>query len=143
METVVIRTFDNYIQAHIVSDKLTNAGVTNYIFDENTVTTMPIWGNAVGGIKIVVNKEDEEAARQALFEIEEEYRKSAACPRCGAGEIIVIPKKSVGNFITAIFSWAFSNYALSANQVYHCKNCGYESDTLPESPGDAEQSDLL
>lgn len=144
MKTIVIRTFDNYILAHIVSDKLTNAGITNYIFDENTVTTIPIWGNAVGGIKIVVDKADEPAARQALFEIEEAFRKSAVCPRCGAREIISIPKNSPGNIFTAILSWSFSSYALAPNYVYHCKNCGYESDTLPEAPDDAEEeTDLL
>jgi len=34
--------------------------------------------------------------------------------------------------ITAILSWLFSNYAVSAENIYQCGNCGYESNTLPE-----------
>lgn len=143
MDTVVVRTFDNAILAHITSDKLTNAGVENYIFDENTNTVMPIWGMAIGGIKIAVDKADEERALQKLHEIDEEYRKSAMCPKCSANDIILIPKKSAGNVLLGILTWMFSRHAVSGEYVYHCNNCGYESDTLPEPPEGYVSPDLL
>lgn len=143
METVVIRTFDNAILAHIISDKLTNAGVENFIFDENTNTVMPIWGMAIGGIKVAVDKHNHEKAMQALFEIDEEYRRSAVCPKCNAHEIISIPKKSAGNALLTILTWMFSRHAVSGENVFYCKNCGYESETLPEPPEGYYNKDLL
>ena len=35
--------------------------------------------------------------------------------------------------VTAFLSWLFSSYAISAENVYKCSNCGYESNTLPEA----------
>ncbi len=136
MDTVVLRTFDNHILAHITSDKLRNEGVENYIFDEASVTVIPILGAAIGGIKLVVEKGDEKRALELLQEFDEEYRKSATCPKCGANEIILVPRQTAGSMITAIFTWLFSRHAVAGEEVYHCKNCGYESDTLPESPKD-------
>lgn len=143
METVIVRTFDSAISAHIISDKLNNAGVENFILDENTSTIIPIWNLATGGIKIGVKKTDEEKALQALFEIDEEYRKTAVCPKCNASEIILVPKKSAGNFLITILTWAFSNHAVSGENVYHCNACGYESDKLPEPPEGYVDTDIL
>ncbi len=143
MDTVVVRTFDNHILAHITSDKLSNAGVENYIFDEASVTVMPIWGAVIGGIKVAVEKRDEARARELLAEFDEEYRRSAVCPKCNAHEIILVPKQTAGSMITAIFTWLFSRHAVAGEEVYHCNNCGYESDTLPEPPEDYVSKDLL
>ncbi len=136
MDTVVIRTFDNPILVHITSDKLRNAGVENYIFDETSVTVMPIWGAAIGGIKLAVEKRDEALALQILYDLDEEYRKSAVCPKCHANEIISLPKQSAGSMITAILTWLFSRHAVAGEEIYQCQNCGYESETLPEPPED-------
>ncbi len=34
---------------------------------------------------------------------------------------------------TAILSWLFGNYAISAENVYRCSACKYESAVLPET----------
>jgi len=143
MDTVILKTFDSSILAHIASDRLTMAGIENYIHDENTNTIMPVWGMAIGGIKIVVKKEDEKKAQDAMFEIEDSYRRSAVCEKCGAQEIILVPKKSTGNFLMSLLTWLFSNYSVSAENVYHCKACGNETDKLPDPPEELENKDLL
>lgn len=143
MDTVVIRTFDNHILAHITSDKLRNEGVENYIFDEASVTVMPMLGAAIGGIKLAVEKADQHRAMQLLYDFDEEYRKSAVCPKCGANEIVLVPKRTPGSMITAIFTWMFGRHAVAGEEVYHCNNCGYESDTLPEPPEGYVDKDLI
>jgi DNA-directed RNA polymerase subunit RPC12/RpoP len=55
------------------------------------------------------------------------------CPKCGSHEIDLVPKQNVANMVTAFLSWLFSSYAISAENVYKCSNCGYESNTLPEA----------
>ncbi|MGN6246907.1 MAG: putative signal transducing protein, partial [Ginsengibacter sp.] len=78
MDFVTVRTFQNYFSAHITLTKLRDAGIQCFLKDEFTVTVDPILSNAVGGIKLVVAKDQEEAAFQLLNEFDEAYRKTVA-----------------------------------------------------------------
>lgn len=133
MRTVVLKTFDQYFSAHILSSKLKDAGVESYLFDENSITIGPFMTNALGGIKLAVDEADEVTARNLISQFDEEYRRSAVCPKCFSNEIDLVPRREAGNMITAIFTWLFSNYALSSENIYECRHCGYQSETLPEN----------
>jgi DNA-directed RNA polymerase subunit RPC12/RpoP len=144
MDFVTVRTFQNYFSAHITLTKLRDAGVQCFLKDEFTVTVDPILSNAVGGIKLVVAKDQEEEAFQLLNEFDEAYRKTVACPRCGSKSIELVPKQTTGNLATAILTWLFGSYAISAKNVYRCSSCGYESECLPEAldAKDLEESEM-
>lgn len=133
MEIATIRTFDNYFLANILLTRLRHAGIECYLKDEYTVTIDPLLSNAIGGIKLIVKKTDESEARKMLQVFDNEYRNSITCPQCGSHDVLLVPKQSAENFITAIASWLFSAYAVSAENVYKCSICGYESKVLPET----------
>ncbi len=128
-----MRTFQNYFSAHILLTRLRSSGLECYLKDEFTVTVDPFLSNAIGGIKLVVKKDDEKLAWAMLQQFDEEYMKSAVCPKCGSNTIELVPKNTTSNMATAILSWLFSNYAISAENVYQCTSCKYESPTLPEA----------
>ena len=130
---MVLKTFDNYFSANIILTRLQDEGINCYLKDEYTVTIDPILSNAIGGIKLDVDERHVERAAALLAKYEVEYRQSAQCPQCGKNEIQLVPKKDAGNFITAILTWLFSSYAVSAENIYQCSNCGYESKILPEN----------
>ena len=132
MELITIRTFNNYFSANILLTKLRDAGIQCYLKDEYTVTIDPLLTNAVGGIKLVINKKDSQEVFELLQQFDEEYRRNAVCPKCGSHNIELVPKRTAANMITAILSWLFSDYAVSVENVYKCSDCGYESLTLPE-----------
>lgn len=132
MNTVVIRRFDNYFSAHIFKTKLEEAGLNCYLFDENTVTVNPILSGVVGNIKLVVADYDQEKAIQKLAEFDAEYLANSLCPKCITGNFMMVPSKSAGNFLTTVLTWMFSNYAVSMKNIYHCQQCGYETENLPE-----------
>ena len=132
MELVTVRTFSNYFSANILLSKLRDGGIQCYLKDEYTVTMDPLLTNAVGGIKLVVNKDDVREVLEILQHFDEDYRQNAVCPTCGSHNIELVPKRTAANMATAILSWLFSNYAVSAENVYQCGNCGYESQVLPE-----------
>lgn len=132
MELVTVRTFSNYISANLLLSKLRNGGIECYLKDENTVTMDPLLTYAVGGIKLVVKKEDTEEVLKILQQFDEDYMQTVVCPKCGSHKIELVPKRNTANMVTAILSWIFSSYAVSAENVYQCGNCGYESSTLPE-----------
>ena len=133
METITVRTFDNYFSANIILTRLQNAGIICYLKDEYTVTIDPILSNAIGGIKLNVRLKDALTVADLLKQFDEEYLRSAECPECGSNNILFVPVKGAGNFLTAIFTWIFSSYAVTAESIYQCQGCGYESKTLPEN----------
>lgn len=133
MGFITIRTFQNYFSAHILLTRMRDSGIDCFLKDEFTVTVDPILSNAVGGIKLVVRKEDEEEANLLLHDLDEAYRQSAICPKCGSKTIELVPKKTTANIATAILTWLFGSYAISVKNVYQCSSCGYESENLTEN----------
>lgn len=133
METVTLRTFDNYFSANIILSRLQQAGVHCYLKDEYTVTIDPILSNAIGGIKLTVHIDDVPDATRLLQQFDEEYLKSVECPQCGGHNIMLVSRPGAGNFLTAIFTWLFSSYAIAPEKIYQCQDCQYESITLPEN----------
>ena len=132
MELVTVKTFDNYFSANIILTKLHAEGVECYLKDEYTVTVDPILTNAIGGIKLVVRKENVEATLRLLEQYEEAYMKAATCPQCGSNNFSYIAKPASSNYLTAILTWLISSYAVAPDYVYKCGSCGYESERLPE-----------
>lgn len=133
MELVTVRTFTNYFSANILLSKLRDGGIQCFLKDEYTVTMDPLLMNAVGGIKLVVNRDDAAEVLELIRHFDEDYRRNAVCPKCGSHNIDLVPKRTTANLATAILSWLFSSYAVSAENVYKCGTCGYESETLPET----------
>ncbi len=133
MNFVTIRTFQNNFSAHLMLTKLRSAGIECFLKDEFTVTVDPILSNAIGGIKLIVRKEDEDEVNILLHDFDEAYRQTAVCPKCGSKSIELVPKQTTANIVTAILTWLFGSYAISAKNVYQCAECKYESDALPET----------
>lgn len=133
MNFVTIRTFQNNFSAHLMLTKLRSGGIECFLKDEFTVTVDPILSNAVGGIKLIVRKENEEEVKKILYDFDEAYRQAAVCPRCGSKSIELVPKQTTANIVTALLTWLFGSYAISAKNVYQCSSCKYESDYLPET----------
>ena len=54
MDFILLQSFSNYIDAHILFGRLSEAGINCWLKDENLVTINPLWANAAGGIKLMV-----------------------------------------------------------------------------------------
>lgn len=143
MDYLLLRSFDNYINASITLARLDEEGITCYLKDEYTVTIDPILSNAVGGIKLMVHPGDFEEAKALLAGYDKDYRESLTCPECGSHNIEYISKPGVKTWATAILSWFFSSYAMAADQVYHCFGCEHEFKDLPEETVPREKFDFL
>lgn len=132
MDLVIIQTFDNYFRANIQLTRLRAAGVECYLKDEYVVTIDPFLSNAIGGIKLMVRKNEEHRVRKLIREMNAESDSKLLCPQCGSHNFILVPKRTTENLLAAISTWLFSAYAVSAENVYQCTDCGYESESLPE-----------
>jgi predicted RNA-binding Zn-ribbon protein involved in translation (DUF1610 family) len=137
MDFISLQNFTNYIDAHIVLGKLEGAGIDCWLKDENTVNLMPIWTNAVGGIKLMVAEAQAQQARELSQEIEQERKSHFRCPKCGSNniELVSTPRKP-SNWLTAIISASLGSYAIAPDKVYHCFNCGHEAEEMPTPDSD-------
>ncbi len=127
-----LRAFDNYISASITIARLDEEGINCHLKDEYTVTIDPFLSNAIGGIKLMVADGDLERAKSLLAGYDDDYRNSLTCPSCGSHDVQYINKPGVKNWATTFFSWFTTGYASAVEQVYHCFNCSFEFENLPE-----------
>src|SRR5260221_4797058 len=138
MEFVSIQSYTNYVDAHIVMGQLEDEGICCWLKDENTVTTFPVWTNAVGGIKLMVSKGEEEQARQFLELLDISQKEKNSCPYCKSHniEFVTTPRKP-GNWFSVLIGLLLFSFALPVEKVYHCFNCGKEF----EKPTEHESSE--
>ena len=127
MEFVILESFTNYIDAHILLGRLEEEGIRCWLKDENTVTINPIWTNAVGGIKLMVAREQLERAAELREQFVQQKKSNLSCPKCGSRDIEFVssPRKAV-NWLSALAGFFFGDYAIGADKEWHCFNCGAE-----------------
>ena len=125
---IEVRSYDNYLPASIMSQRLEDEGIKVYLKDEHTVTIDPILSNAIGGIKLMVFNEQLERAMELINGFEKQYRESVTCINCGSHNVhLVMQRKNPANWITPIITWLFGNYAVASTKVYTCLDCGTEN----------------
>jgi hypothetical protein len=66
MNFIQVRSYDNYIYAHIVLSMLQDAGINCHLKDEHTITIDPFLSPALGGIKLMVAGSQLERALELL-----------------------------------------------------------------------------
>ena len=140
MKFVPIRSYDNYVPAHLAMGRLKEDGIECWLKDENTVTIDPILTNAVGGIKLMVEESEAQKAWELLNELMQNYKKIIPCPKCGSNnlELVSTPRKAM-TWISAITTFFLGDYALTVEKVYHCFNCNNEfPEDFAEAITDAE-----
>ena len=135
MKYIPVWSYENYVPAHIAMGRLKEEGIECWLKDENTVTIDPILANAVGGIKLMVDEKNARQAWELLNKLQQEHKASLVCPQCGSSniELVSTPRKAV-NWLSAISTFFFGNYALAVDKVYHCFDCGHESPKAVQKP---------
>ncbi len=133
MKFIIAQVYTNYIDANIIMGRLEEEGINCWLKDENTVTIDPILTNAVGGIKLMVPDSQAERAFELLKQFRSEQKSILKCSRCGSSnvELVTTPRKA-SNWIGALIGFLFMSVALSGDKVYHCFDCGFEFEELPE-----------
>jgi len=94
------------MDAHLLMAKLESEDIECWLQDENTVTVNPIWTNAVGGIKLLVTKQDFGCAYEIFREVENNRKQSVECPKCKGHniELVSTPRKAA-NWFSAILTF--------------------------------------
>lgn len=127
MEFAVLKSFSNYVDAHILLGRMQDEGIRCWLRNENTNTIMPIWSTAIGGIQLMVARDQLEEAGAVLAAMDRERRARVRCPRCSGSnvEFINTMRKPV-NWFSAAATFLLGDYAVMPEQRFHCFDCGEE-----------------
>ena len=68
MSLVTIATFYNAFNMNVIKGRLEHEGIPAFAKDEHTVSVNPLYGGALGGIKLQVREEDVADAQRILNE---------------------------------------------------------------------------
>jgi hypothetical protein len=130
MTPVVIKTFDNYFSANIACSKLKEENIFSFLKDEYSATINPVYNNAIGGIKLLVDINDVAQASDFLLQYEEEYLRTIPCEYCKQNEIVtviaIVEKNKFQKFISKIFN----DKNIITEKYYECKACGWKGNAL-------------
>lgn len=127
MSFIPVRSFTNYIDAHILLGRLKDEGLNCWLRNEATTTIIPIWTTALGGIEVMVAQKELQKAQHVLTKIAEEKKVSRICPQCFSHDVEYINtmRKPV-NWLSAAITFFLGDFAIMPEQRYHCFHCSAE-----------------
>ncbi len=66
MRYIHLQSFDDYIEANIISSRLEQEEIVCWLKDENTATIIPFLSSSIGGIKLMVAEPQVDRALELL-----------------------------------------------------------------------------
>ena len=132
LKTVVLRTYDNPMEANLAKARLEEAGIMSVVAGENVTMVLPSLNTNTSGIRLSVDESDYVRAGEILAEEiiqndDSEFWK-IKCQHCGSDNVTKV------NPIKQKFSWSrllktillISDTSKQAWDLYFCENCKKE-----------------
>ncbi len=132
MSYTAIQSYDNYISANLALSLLKESGVDCYIKDEYIITIDPLLSPALGGMKLMVDTNDEARAQDILQQSLELYLETIDCPVCHHNTLRYVTR--VTEFDTwggRLKSMLLNGQEQEVKKFYHCDTCKHEFTELP------------
>ena len=115
----LLATFEYSTEAHVTKSKLDSEGCNTMLMDEKTIDSDPLISNAIGGVKLLVHKNDFEKAVTIYNEIrtykKDENGNKIDCPKCSSNKILIAPLKRKNVF--------FMLFPFFEKTRYICNDC--------------------
>jgi hypothetical protein len=129
-KTVALRRYRDLPEALLAKGGLESAGIKAYLVDDNIVRMDWFYSNLIGGIKLVVNPEDAEAATEILNQpipetIEVEGVGSYEQPKCPKCQSLDVNFQELNKF----FSYGSAGVGIPVpvyKKAWTCHSCGNE-----------------
>jgi Putative prokaryotic signal transducing protein len=134
---IVIRRFRDLPEALLAKGSLESSGIKSFLLDDNTVRMDWLWSNLLGGVKVLVDTNDAETAKEILsqptseeleLESAEVYRQPH-CPNCQSLDV-----NFQELYKPIAFGSLFVNFPLPVHRRgWTCHSCRH--DWWEEAPG--------
>lgn len=116
----VLAVFDFSSEAYIIKSKLDNSGFNTMLMDEKTIDSDPLISNAIGGVKLLVHKNDFKEASEIYTKIrsylKDKNGNDIHCPSCNSNQILIAPLQRKN-----IFFMLFPFFEKTKHICNHCK----------------------
>lgn len=127
----LIGTYQYSSEAIIFKGKLESEGIEVFMRDNYTVDTNPLYSNAVGGVKLFVNRKDYFKAKDIISQVSkyslDDDNALIKCPNCGVEQIdMVTSVKDFKSFFVFIFSLLLGSLPFYSKHKYKCNKCKFE-----------------
>ena len=128
-----IAVFQYPTEAEIIKGRLESEGIKVFMFDDITINTDPLVSNAIGGVKLKVLSNQENAANKILNSISkysvDDEGNSIKCPECNGEKIEVFSTvKDNKSLFWFLFGFLITALPFYAKHTYRCKDCNTEFD---------------
>ena len=91
----ILAVFEYSTEAHVTKSKLDSEGFKTMLMDEKTIDSDPLISNAIGGVKLLVHKNDYEKAAVIYNEIrtyqKDENGRDILCTNCKSNRVLIAP----------------------------------------------------
>ena len=129
-----IATYDNFMLANMALGMLQQNDIHCHLKDENIVTIDPLLNPAVGGIKLMVEEQDLEKAKELMKDAEEAYIKEIPCPNCKVHSLVIEEKThEPAGFWGKLKNQIAYGQTETYSKNYRCTNCKELFSELPLS----------
>lgn len=130
-EFVLIGRFQYSSEAQIIKGKLEFEGIKVFVRDNVTIDANPLYSNAIGGVKLYVNREDEVRAQSILTSISQysldDNSELIKCPNCVSRTIEMYTSiRDIKSLLAFIFSMIMVLLPVHTQYKYKCENCKHE-----------------
>jgi hypothetical protein len=128
---ILIGRYQYTSEALIYKSKLESEGIEVFIADNNTIDANPLYSNAVGGVKLFVNFENEKKAKFILSQISDfsldDNNKLMKCPKCNQEQIEMVTSiKDFKSLLAFLFSILIVLIPFYSRYKYKCQSCKFE-----------------
>ena len=91
----ILAVFEYSTEAHVTKSKLDSEGFKTMLMDEKTIDSDPLISNAIGGVKLLVHKNDFVKAAEIYNEIriyqKDKNGNDISCIKCNSIRILIAP----------------------------------------------------
>ena len=91
----ILAVFEYSTEAHVTKSRLDSEGFDTLLMDEKTIDSDPLISNAIGGVKLLVHKNDFEKAAVVYNEIrtyqKDENGNDILCSNCKSNRVLIAP----------------------------------------------------
>lgn len=91
----ILAVFEYSTEAHVIKSRLDSDGFKTMLMDEKTIDSDPLISNAIGGVKLLVHKNDFKNAVEVFNDIrvyqKDEKGNDIFCHTCNSNKILVAP----------------------------------------------------
>ena len=110
-------------EADLLCAQLASCGIDAEVPDQNTATVLPLYGGALGGIRIQVKESDLERAREVMREmVHVPEKQDLKCPACRSAKV---DYGRVAWPFYALVVLLFGIPLLWLRKKYTCLSCGH------------------